>query len=322
MTLGEEYQAPVPGRLHTIVPQTQERARMRHTVIDAHVHIMDRRLYPWFAPGKAPTFEGPWDPLFGHDFTADDLRAESAGSRFELAGCVHIQANAADPVDEVATVQRMGERAGLPIAIVAGGDLSAPDVEATLEAEASYPATRGFRQNLNIHPHPLYAYVDRSYMDDPQWLAGLALLPKYRMSFDMQLYPTQFARACEVIDANPETMFIINHTGMWADRDLDGWRLWRDGLCDIARRDNTAIKLSGMPSLDHYWTIESIRPLVYTCFDAFGPDRCLFASNFPVDKLHTSYIDLLTAFERCTEELSADEQAAFFAGNARRIYRC
>ncbi len=321
MTLGEDYQEPVPGRLYTIVEQSQERTRIQHTVVDAHVHIMEQSLYPWFTPDKAPTFEGPWDPLFGHDYTAADLVAESAGSRFTLAGCVHIQANATDPVEEVATVQRLCDDAALPVAVVTGGDLSDLNIEATLEAEASFSVTRGFRQNLNIHPHPLYAYVNHSYMDDPQWLAGLALLPKYNMSFDMQLYPTQFARACEVIDANPETLFIINHSGMWADRNREGWALWHNGLYELARRSNTAIKLSGLPSLDHYWTVESIKPLVFTCLDAFGTDRCMFASNFPVDKLHTSYIDLLQAFDRCTEELSPSEQAAFFAGNAQRFYR-
>ena len=322
MTLGEDYQAPVKGRLYTIIPETSERAAAPRPFIDTHVHLMKTSLYSWFNPSKAPTFEGPWDPLFeAGDYLAEDLEAELAGSPASIVGAVHVQANADDPVAEVAFEQRMSEESGLPIMIVAGGDLSAPDIEATLEREASYANTRGFRQNLNIHTHPLYQYVSRSYMDDPAWLAGLALLPKYHMSFDMQLYPTQFARAIEVIDAHPDTLFIINHAGMLADRNLAGWRLWKNGLYELGRRDNVAIKISGLPSMDHYWTIESLKPTIYTVLDAFGIDRTMFASNFPVDKLHCSLIDLVRAYARCTEDLTPAEQDALFIDNAKRLYR-
>ncbi|NMN00979.1 amidohydrolase [Bifidobacterium sp. DSM 109958] len=322
MTLGEDYQEPVKGRLYTIIPEREERAAAPRPFIDTHVHLMKTSLYSWFNPSKAPTFEGPWDPLFAAgDYLADDLKAELDGSTASIVGAVHVQANADDPVEEVAFEQRMSEESGLPIMIVAGGDLSDPNIEATLEREASYANTRGFRQNLNIHSHPLYQYVSKSYMDDPDWLRGLALLPKYHMSFDMQLYPTQFARAAEVIDEHPDTLFIINHAGMLADRDFEGWKLWKNGLADLGRRDNVAIKISGLPSMDHYWTIESFKPAIYTVLDAFGVDRTMFASNFPVDKLHCSLVDLVHAYVRCTEDLSRAEQDALFVDNAKRFYR-
>ena len=322
MTLGEDYQEPVKGRLYTIIPEDGDRAKAPRPFIDTHVHLMKTSLYSWFNPSKAATFEGPWDPLFqAGDYLADDLVDELRGSNASIVGTVHVQANADDPVAEVAFEQKLSEDSGLPIMIVAGGDLSSPDIESTLEREADYANTRGFRQNLNMHPHPLYHYVDKSYMDDPNWLAGLALLPKYRMSFDMQLYPTQFARAAEVIDAHPDTLFIINHAGMLADRNLAGWRLWKNGLYDLGHRDNVAIKISGLPSMDHYWTIESIKPAVYTVLDAFGIDKVMFASNFPVDKLHCSLADLVHAYERCVEDLSQAERDALFVDNARRFYR-
>lgn len=322
MTLGEEYQAAVPGRLYTIIPESDERVERPRPFIDTHVHLMRTALYSWFNPSKPPTFEGPWDPLFlAGDYTADSLVAELSGSKASIVGAVHIQANADDPVAEVAEVERMCRDSSLPVAIVGGGDLSDPGIEATLEAEAAHPAVRGFRQNLNIHSHPLYHYVDKAYMDDPAWLAGLGLLERYGMSFDMQLYPPQMARACEVIDEHPQTLFIVNHAGMLADRNLDGWRLWRDGLAALAKRDNCVIKISGLPSMDHYWTIESIKPAIYTVLDAFGMDRVMFASNFPVDKLHCSLVDLVHAYVRCVEDLTQGEQDALFVDNARRWYR-
>lgn len=312
----------VIDRLATIIPETAEQAAAPRPFIDTHVHLMEVGLYSWFNRSKPPTFEGPWDPLFdAGDYVAADLAAETDGTPIELLGAVHVQANADDPIAEIEAVQRMGETSGWPIRIVAGGDLSAPDIEPLLEREASYRDVRGFRQNLNMHDHPLYHYVDKPYMDDPQWLTGLGLLGKYGLSFDMQLYPTQFGRACEVIDEHPDTLFVINHAGMWADRDFAGWKLWHDGLRELGRRDNCAIKISGLASMDHRWTLESIKPAVYTVLDAFGTNRVMFASNFPVDKLHGTYADIIHGFARCVETMSASERDAMFVGNARRFYR-
>ncbi|WEV64130.1 amidohydrolase family protein [Bifidobacterium sp. ESL0732] len=316
------FSETVTDRLTTIIPETRAQSAKPRPFIDTHVHLMKTSLYSWFNPSKPPTFEGPWDPLFAMgDFTNEQLEQETNGTPIELKGAVHIQANADDPIAEIEAVETMGERAAWPIMIVGGGDLSDPGIESLLEREAAFADVRGVRQNLNMHPHPLYNYVDKSYMDDPQWLKGLALLKKYGMSFDMQLYPTQFARACEVIDANPETLFIIDHAGMWADRDLAGWQLWSKGLRNLAQRDNCAIKISALASLDHRWTLESIKPIVYTILDAFGTDRVMFGSNFPVDKLHGTYGDIVHGFARCVETLSEPEQDALFVANAQRWYR-
>lgn len=312
----------VIDRLATIIPETAEQAARPRPFVDAHVHLMRTALYPWFNRSKALTFEGPWDPLFDQgDFLAADLKAETAGSPVELVGAVHVQANAVDPVAEVEQVEADCAAAGLPVAIVAGGDLSAPDIEPLLEREAAHDRVRGFRQNLNIHDHPLYHYVDKPYMDDPDWLHGLGLLAKQGMSFDMQLYPTQFGRACEVIDEHPDTLFILNHAGMWADRNFAGWKLWRDGLVELGRRDNCVVKISGLASMDHRWTLESIKPAVFTVLDAFGLERTMFASNFPVEKLHGSYADIVHGFARCVEDFEPAERDALFVGNARRWYR-
>lgn len=316
------FSETVTGRLATIIPETRAQATKPRSFIDTHVHLMKTSLYSWFNSSKPATFEGPWDPLFAMgDFTDTQLAQEAQGTPVELKGAVHIQANADDPIAEIEAVEAMAARSAWPIRIVGGGDLSDPDIENLLEREASFADVRGVRQNLNIHPHPLYNYVNKSYMDDPQWLKGLALLKKYAMSFDMQLYPTQFARACEVIGANPETLFIIDHAGMWADRDLAGWQLWSKGLADLAERSNCAIKISALASLDHRWTLESIKPIVYTILDAFGTDRVMFGSNFPVDKLHGTYGDIVHGFVRCVETLSEPEQNALFVSNAKRWYR-
>jgi predicted TIM-barrel fold metal-dependent hydrolase len=137
----------------------------------------------------------------------------------------------------------------------------------------------------------------------------------------MQLYPHQMNQAIELIREHPDTPFIINHAGMFADRTLAGWRQWRDGMRGLAAHENVAVKISGLGMLDHNWTIESLRPYVLETLDAFGITRSMFASNFPVDRLFGSYTDSWRAFLTITADLTANERAALVAANAERVYR-
>ena len=322
MTENEDYTgADVPGRLYTIIPQSEENRVKARTFIDSHVHLIDHTHYSWFTPeNKSLTFEGDWKPIM-HDYLPHNLIEETQGSRIRVIGAVHVQMNADDPLIETRTIQQMSDESGLPISIVVGGDLSDAEFESLLNQQLEYKGFHGVRQILNIHPHPLYAYVEEDYMEQAQWLAGLRLLAKYELTFDMQLYPSQFDRALQVIDSNPDVVFVINHNGMWADRNLAGWQQWTRGLRELGRRDNVAMKISGLASTDHYWTIESFKPAIYTSLDAFGIDKCMFASNFPVDKLHGSYIDIVNAFARATEDLTQEEQDKLFVLNAKRYYK-
>lgn len=323
MTLNEEYTGTAPSRLYTIVPQSEENARKTRTIIDAHVHIIQSDLFSWFDPAKKGiTFEGDWKPII-HDYRPKDLEAESEGTNIKVIGAVHVQMNADDPVAETAAVQRMSEEDGLPVSIVGGGDLSAPNFEEIVEKqESASPNFHAVRQIVNTHVDPLYDYVGpKEYMDDPAWLAGLRVLAKHDKAFDLQLYPTQFKRALQVVDSNPDVMFIINHAGMWADRNLSGFQLWKNGIYEFGKRDNVTMKISGLASMDHFWTIESFKPAIFTLLDAFGIDKCMFASNFPVDKLHGSYVDTIGAFIRSVEDLSQDEQNKLFVDNAKKYYK-
>ena len=88
----------------------------------------------------------------------------------------------------------------------------------------------------------------------------------------------------------------------------------------IARNPNAVVKISGLGMVDHEWTVESIRPWVATCIEEFGAERSLFGSNWPVDRLYSSYPDVVAAYRELVSEFSAAEQHALLAGNARRIF--
>lgn len=296
-------------------------------VVDPHVHFwdLDTHHYPWLAnPGTS--FVGDARDLKYNYLPADLLR--DAGD-IDVLKVVHVEANhdPADPVEETRWLQSLADHAAggggaFPDAIVAAADLSAADVEKTLAAHASFARTRGIRQILNVHEHCLYDYVGRHYMREETWRKQFGLLRRYGLSFDLQLYPSQMAEAAALARAHPDVQLIVNHAGMFVDRNsVAGFTAWRDGLRVLAACPNVAVKISGLAMFDHRWSVESLRPYVLETIDAFGTERAMFASNFPVDRLFGSYGDLWRAYASIVGDMSDSEQAALLRNNALRIYR-
>ena len=106
-----------------------------------------------------------------------------------------------------------------------------------------------------------------------------------------------------------------------ADRDEAGMALWRRGLKLLAAQPNVAIKVSDLVAYDHNWTLASLREVTLACIDAFGPERSLFASDFPVAGLHATYDQCFDSFKAITKDFTAGEQRALFCENAARLYR-
>lgn len=291
-------------------------------VTDPHMHLwdMERLPYGWLqTPGT--NFLGDYSPLAKNHLPSDFLN--DAGEVI-VERTVHVEAvvDAGHSLEETRWLEELANDTGIPTAIIAATDLSAPDVEAQLEAQASHPRVRGVRQILNRHHDPVYNYVDADYLHDPAWKRGFDVLARKNLSFDLQLYPSQMADAAHVAGSNPETPIIVNHTGMFADRGfVNGWRQWRDGMKLLAGYPNVFVKISGLGMFDHNWSDESLRPYVLQTIDSFGTERAMFASNFPVDRLFSTYSELWSAFSRLTAQFSESERDALFRGNADRIYR-
>ncbi|MFB9123599.1 amidohydrolase [Paraburkholderia dipogonis] len=294
-------------------------------VVDSHIHLWDLKThrYPWLEnPGVS--FVGDARDL-KHDYLLDDLLREAGD--IDVLKLVHVEANhdPADPVEETRWLQSIADRKesrGMPNAIVAAVDLSAPNAPAVLEAHASFASTRGIRQILNVHENKLFDYVGRHFMREPQWREHFALLRRYGMSFDLQLYPSQMEEAAALAREHDDTQFVINHAGMFVDRSsVAGYRAWREGMRLLADCPNVAVKISGLAMFDHRWTVESLRPYLLETIDTFGVERAMFASNFPVDRLFGSYADLWHAYAAIVEGASVAEKEALFCRNAERCYR-
>lgn len=289
-------------------------------IVDPHIHLWD------LSTGIYPHFEKPSKGRNGSNaaicrtYGFDEYLDEGEGE-FEIVGAVHIEAFPTDPIRESERLQEIANGSTVPILLVGNADLTAPDFPRLLDRHAEFPIFRGIRQVVNRHADSALNYVARDFMDDPGFLNGLRLLGRRGYSFDLQLYPHQMDQAAALAAKAPETRFILNHAGMWADRGLAGWETYKAGLRTLAAQPNIVTKISGIGMLDPNWTVESMRPIVLETLSAFGTARAMFASNFPVDKLYSDFRKVWRAFDVISESLTLDERAALFRDNARRAYR-
>ncbi len=282
-------------------------------IVDPHIHLWDlgTGLYP------RRVARGPGKSSMTGDYLLDDLITDAGP--IKILKAVHVEASATDGLAEARHMQAMADAAatGIPQAIVARADLADPQADATLARLAAIPNVRGIRQMLYRYSEPL----PNDYLRYPAWRTGFGLLRRHGLSFDLQASPRQMAEVARLACDHPDIGIVLNHIGNIADRSLDMWRTWREGLRLLAKCENVWIKISGLAMFDAQWTIESLRPYVFEALDAFGPHRAMFASNFPVDKSGSSYPALWQAFAVIVEALPPDDQARLLRGNAERFYR-
>jgi len=294
-------------------------------IVDTHFHLQDleRHAYPWLDLDSTPP------DVFGEDFgrlrrsyRIEDYLADVAG--LGLVKAVHVEngVDLADAVAETLWLQSIADQHGFPHAIVAQVKLDDPGVAQTIEAHRQAKNLRGVRHILNWHADPRLRFTttpDLVASDD--WRRGFSLLGRYGLSFDLQIYPGQLAAALDLARAFPDTQIVLCHLGMPIGRGSDELRDWEGAMRDFARADNVAVKLSGFALGQGGWTLETMRPLIFKVVEIFGVDRCMFASNFPVDRLYSTYRALVEAFETVIAEFSSAEAARLLSVNAERVYR-
>jgi predicted TIM-barrel fold metal-dependent hydrolase len=290
--------------------------------VDAHHHLWDaiRHSYPYLTDGSRDRLHGkPLPRVYGIEDYLKDI--DGLG----IVRSVHIQCgwDPSDPVGETRWLESIAQQWGYPHAIVAHANLSSPTIEATLQAHAAAsPRLRGIRQHVGWHDNPLYRLAARpDLLRDESWRRGFALLEKYRLSFELQAYYPQFADAADLARQFPRTTILLGNSGMPIDRDADAIAGWRAALRTLAQCPNVIAKIGGFAMVDHHWTIESVRPFVRDLIDVFGPERCLFGSNFPVDGLYRSLKDSWTDYHALISEFSDSERRKLLLETATIVYR-
>lgn len=210
-------------------------------------------------------------------------------------------------------------------------------------ADASEGRLRGIRSSAawdadpNVAPGAR-AFAPQGLMADPSYRAGVRTLAAHGLVYDAWQYYPQLPELGALADSIPEAVIACGHCGgllgNGAYADADNFARWKSRVVELAKRPNVVMKLGG---LAHDRTgfgyrsrvsrpneaelVADWRPYIETCIEAFGAERCMFESNFPVDGIAASYCGLWSVFKTIVAGCSAEEKASLFAGTARRVYR-
>lgn len=288
-------------------------------IIDAHHHLWDLGLnrHQWLAPAVHGDGLAP----LRRDYLIDDYLAQSKCAN--IVATVHAEANwdPDDPLGETEWLDALAPPAGIAARHVAYAALARPDIESILDRLKSNSRVTGIREILSWHPDPKKCRIkDAAIMQNADWLRGLAALGRRDLSFDLLITPWQLGDVLRLARNHPDMRFIVNHCGSPIDRDEDGLARWRDGMKSLATAPNVTLKISDPVAYDPEWTIESLRGIVRYCLDCFGPDRCMFASDYPVSALYITFSEWLSVFSGLVEDLSDSEKQSLFHDCARDVY--
>jgi predicted TIM-barrel fold metal-dependent hydrolase len=308
-------------------------------ICDAHHHL-------WVRPPKDYLLSDLLDDLnTGHNIVS--TVSVECGYGYRDQGAEELR-----PVGETEFLQSVAERVANDAAIksrivaaivghanLALGDSVAPVLEAHLAASPS--RFRGIRHSTTWDASgAVRNEAPPGMLADGEFRRGFAWLKKFNLSFDAWLYHPQLPELIDLARAFPDVTIIVNHIGAplgvgpYAGKRDEVFQVWRRGIAAIAACPNISVKLGGVGSArsGYDWHQRAnkpsseelarvLQPYIETCIENFGADRCLFESNFPVEKPSNSYVTVWNAFKRITQGYSAAERAALFQDTAMRIYR-
>ncbi len=276
--------------------------------VDTHHHVWDLavRDQEWIDPVTMSAIR--------HDFDLEELRPRAAAAGVDRTVVVQTV-----PVgEETPELLALAADSELVAAVVGWTDLTAPDTADRLAALRDHRGGRylaGIRHQVQDEP-------------DPRWLArrdvrhGLRAVGEAGLVYELLVVPDQLDAALDVVRTLPEVTFVLDHAGKpaIASGELGGWasRIWA-----LAEQPNVYCKLSGLVTEAGWrsWTTGKIRPYADTVLDAFGPDRVMFGSDWPVCLLACDYSDVVELAVRLTGRLDGGERARMFARTAERVYQ-
>jgi predicted TIM-barrel fold metal-dependent hydrolase len=289
--------------------------------IDGHHHIWRLNDLAWLSGPQVPRIFGPYKPIC-RDYPIDEFLADTAGCN--VVKSIYVQTNwpAGKSLDEAQWVQSVIDERGWPHANVAHADLSDPDCEGLIRELVALPATRGIRQQLHWHEKQQYRFAQRpDIMNDPAWRRGFALLAKYGLLFELQVFTSQMRDGAALARNFSDTTFVVEHAGMLEDMSDEGWKKWRAGMFALAEQPNVNVKLSGLGTFVHACRADVMTPIIRETVAIFGADRCLYGSNFPIEKLWNDYAGLYKRFREAIAYLDERQQCAILHDTAARLYR-
>jgi predicted TIM-barrel fold metal-dependent hydrolase len=275
-------------------------------IVDTHLHVIDRAAldYPWL--GEVEPLNRNWS------YETYALEARRAG----IGRSLHMEVDVADEriEDETAYVEGLSRR---PQSLIAGAIASCrPEDEvfaAYLERQRANPLVKGFRRVLHVMPDGL--------SEQPLFRENIARLAGTGLTFDLCVLPHQLPRAMALADLAPDVQFILDHCGV-PDIKGEAREPWATCIAELAKRPNVTAKISGVVAYAHAdtWVAETLRPWVEHTIQAFGWDRVVWGSDWPVCTLGGGLHAWVAATHAILEGVSADERRKLLSGNAERVW--
>lgn len=280
-------------------------------IVDAHVHLWDPARTEWYPYLSGPgMFDSGDSSRMARRFDVETYRAETAGWQVEKVVNV-AAATGRHSIEETLELDRAAAGAGGPDAIIGGlppADTVAESV-ALLDRQMAAPRFRGVRPMGRTdgplpHPDVLRALAERNLV------------------FELMSHPDQLGAAAAGLAGHDGLVVAVEHTGWPRSGSDEELALWQSGIDALAQvGDNVVCKLSGLAMPLGSMRADVLAPWIERAVQAFSVERCLFASNFPVDSMHGTFDELYETFSTLTAGLDAASRDKLFAGNAERVYR-
>jgi predicted TIM-barrel fold metal-dependent hydrolase len=299
--------APLPAK-------TGEKTVLR--IIDTHQHLWDLKRFqlPWLknvaALNKSYLME---------DYLQATAALEKSAPPARVVRSIYMEVDVAPQQQQAEADWVVGvcKRGGTPmVAGVVSGRPASDDFARYAQQFKGSPYIKGIRQVLHVPQTPATYCLDRKF------IAGIRLLGELGLSFDLCMRPAELPDATRLIDACPDTRFILDHCGNTDIKAKDRSQ-WKKDIAEVARRKNVVCKVSGIVASapPGKWTADDLAPIVNHTLDVFGPDRVMFGGDWPVCTLAATYSQWVEALRAIVRNRKEEEQRKLFHDNAVRVYQ-
>ena len=273
--------------------------------IDSHQHFWkyDANDYPWI---------GAEHLVIKRDFFPGNLKPILKAS--DIVGCIAVQAR--QTLEETNWLIELAEQNAFIKGVVGWLPLCDLQIDQTLEQYADRSHLVGVRHI--IHDEPDDQFILRADFNE-----GISRLAPHDLVYDILIFEKHLSATIEFVDRHPNIQFVVDHIAKPKIHPDTFDQNWKTNLIELARRENVSCKLSGMvtEAPDFVWDQQLLTPYLETALEAFGPNRLLVGSDWPVSLLGTDYGKWIDTVNSALNELSLDEQAAIWGKNAQRIYK-
>lgn len=272
--------------------------------IDSHQHfwIYNPNEYGWIGDAESP---------LKRDFMPEEFKTILTQNDFD--GSIVVQAR--QTIGETEWLLELAETYDFIKGVVGWVDLCSPTVEIELEKFAKNPFLKGIR-------HVIHDEQDDKFMLRDEFKNGLAKLQHYQLTYDLLVFPKHLPYAIQLVSEFPHQPFVLDHIAKPFIKDSHV-SPWKEHIYQLAEHKNVYCKLSGMVTEADLknWTEEDFIPYLDTVFDAFGVDRLMIGSDWPVCTLSRDYHSVINIIKNYMKNYTEEEQTLILGGNCKRFYR-